>query len=102
MFFNNMLYKLLNYYFFLYLLPCQFLKRNCAFPFSGNYGNSKGEKRGLEKNMLVGMSRNNVQGLEKNMLVGMSRNNVQGYDKRNEHNRIEGGAISTTTCIRGM
>ena len=53
--------------------------------FQENYENSNGEMEGSAKHV----SRN-VQKF------------VQGDDKENEYNCIEGEAISTTTCIRGM
>ena len=55
------------------------------FIFQENYENSKGEMGVLEKR------------------VGRDvQKSVQGDGKRNEYNCIEGGVISTTTCIRSM
>ena len=53
--------------------------------FQENYETSKGEIGGSAKHV--------VRDVQKS---------VQGDGKGNEYNCIEGGVISTTTCIRGM
>jgi hypothetical protein len=55
------------------------------FIFQEDYANSKGQMRGK----LIHVDRD-VQ------------KSVQGDGKRNEHNYIAGGTISTKTCIKGM